>query len=127
MQADSEQIYDLLMKGDEVEIRLLSIHLYSNLRTLLVKRHTQFRAVGITADSLCSDWLEEQKIGKFWIGKPRKRAGATFEIVSHGPLRDSLDTDTQERESSNSSLPSTSAGETDTSDSATEIQSQRTS
>jgi hypothetical protein len=125
MQASISDIYDMLLANEEVTLALGDEKAYNNLRVSLVKKHSSFAAYGIAEDSLCSSWEETTSEAKFWIGKPRRRSGILFEIIHHGKIRTTLESDSEERQTSSGSLSEKSPGTIDTSDSATEKQGQR--
>lgn len=119
MQANVSAIYDMLMSGEKVDVRLNSRQQADNLRIYLVKRHREFTSVGISEGSVLMDWDVDKAIASYRLGQPRRAAAVTFEIVSHEPtsaedqLSATLEQDQNQHGASESSLSEQSAGETD--------------
>lgn len=78
-------IYDLLLLGKRVTVRLSDRRQAENLRIQLVKHNKEFVAVGISDSSLCHDWNESEAKAIYWLGEPRKKTPLVFEIIPDEP------------------------------------------
>ena len=131
MQANVSAIYDMLMSGEKVDVRLNSRQQADNLRIYLLKRHREFTSVGISEGSVLLDWDVDKAIASYRLGQPRRAAAVTFEIVSHEPthaeaeLSATLEQDQNQHGASESSLSEQSARTADLCSPEAEDQSER--
>lgn len=109
-----KDIYDRLLVGDKLQIRIHSRTDYNNLRVNLQRRHREFYAAGLTGDSLCSDFVDVT--ATFWLGQPRRRKSADFEIIEHEKqISEPVGDNSQISRASGSSLHGSPSSDTDTS------------
>lgn len=91
-----DAIIDNGTTGEQVEIPFDSKNDYETLRTQLVKlwskRKSLITAIAgedsdpLLAFSLCSNWKKDEKIGTFFLGKPRKKIGKEYSFTIVTPI-----------------------------------------
>lgn len=141
MQANLTELYNLLLEGKEITLRIASWRVAENIRVALTKKNSEYRAVGISDGVVQFVWSPDKGIAVFKLGRPKRAEAATFEIVDiHSAsldeeettagtteLQSALEYDTSEHGTSQSSLPETDAGTSDLCNPETKEPSERSS
>jgi hypothetical protein len=122
--ASIKDIYTRIFDGNKLTIAVSSFRQAENLRVSLVKMNAEYRAVELTAESLCMKFDSVRGTATYWLGPSSRRALSLFEIISDEPLQDSVGENSELGNPGGSQVSEGSSGEISSPDAEIQITDQ---